>query len=119
MLGSDRRQTLHVLAYMLYRMGQEERAGRLYRGILAMSGDGQPDRLACAGLAAIDIGRGDGASALKNLRPVLSNAVLPSRQAVFLFMKAQALWLEKREPEARAALNEYLFLSSGKRDDAS
>ena len=118
MLGSDQKQTLHVLAYMLYRMGQEERAERLYRGLLALSETGQPDRLAKAGLAAIAIGRGDGASALEHLRPVLNNAVLSSRQAVFLFMKAQALWLEKREPEARAALNEYLFLASGKRDNA-
>ncbi len=118
MLGADQKQALHVLAYMLYRMGQEERAGRLYRGLLALSGSSRPDKLACAGLAAIDIGRGDGASALAHLRPVLSNVVLSSRQAVFLFMKAQALWLERRETEARAALNEYLFLASGKRDSA-
>ena len=114
---ADREQirALHVLAYMLFRMGQEERAERIYKGLLALSAPEAPDRLACAGLAAIAIGRGDGASALGYLRPVLDGGVLSSKQAVFLFMKAQALRLEKRETEAKAALDGYLFLISENR----
>jgi hypothetical protein len=117
-LNQEQRQTLHVLAFMFFRMGLMERAGRIYDGLRALSSPGQPDRLALAGLAAIALEKGDGATALGFLRQILGAGALPSRQAVFLLLKAQALWLEGRKEESRAALDEYLFLNSGEGESA-
>ncbi len=117
-LSKEQRQSLHVLAFMLFRMGQEERARRIYDGLRALSSPGHPDRTALAGLAAIAIGRGDGGAALKFLDRAIEEGALPSRHAAFFFMKAQALWMEGRKAESRAALDEYLFLSNGGRNSA-
>lgn len=115
---SDELKALRVLAAMYFSMGREESAGRLYRGIMTLSGDGREDKGACAGLAAVALEKGDGAAALEYLAPLLKNAAFSSRQAVFFLMKAQALWLEKRRTEARAALNEYLLFAAGKKEGA-
>ena len=109
-LRDNQRKTLHVLAYMMLRMGQEDRAGRIYA---ALAPQQAPDRLALAGLAAVAISRGNGAAALESLRGAMSGAVLSSRQTVLHLMKAQAFWLEGRREEARACLDEYLFLAGG------
>ncbi len=118
MPGIEQTQALLVLAYLMFRMGREESAERLYKGLLALSENSRADADARAGLAAIAIEKGDGAAALAYLAPVLKNAALSSVQAVLLLLKAQALWLEKREAEARAALNDYLLLSAGKKEGA-
>ncbi|MBP3731136.1 MAG: hypothetical protein J6I40_06690 [Mailhella sp.] len=108
----EQKLAMHVLAFMLFRMGQEERARILYDALRALAPENQPDRLALAGLAAIAIGRGQGAEALEYLRTVLDGAVLPTRQSVFYLMKAQAMWLAGRREEARSAMDEYLVLNS-------
>ena len=112
-LNEQQRRTLHVLAYMMLRMGQEARAGRIYAALAALAPEQGPDRLALEGLAALAISRGNGAKALEYLRGARGGRVLSSRQAVLHLMKAQALWLEGRREEARAALDEYLFLAGG------
>ncbi len=112
-LRDDQKKALHVLAYMMFRMGQEDRAGRIYAALAALAPQPAPDRLALAGLAAVAISRGDGAAALEALRGAMSGAVLSSRQTVLHLMKAQAFWLEGRREEARACLDEYLFLAGG------
>lgn len=112
-LKESQRRTLHVLAYMMLRMGQIERAGRLYDALVHLAPEGSPDRLALAGAAAAAIGEENGAKALEALRGAMGGAALSSRKAVLHLMKAQALWLEGRREEARASLNEYLFLSGG------
>ncbi len=112
-LKESQRRTLHVLAYMMLRMGQNERAGRLYAALAHLAPEGNPDRLALAGTAAVAIGEGNGAKALEALRGAMGGATLSSRKAVLHLMKAQALWLEGRREEARAALDEYFFLSGG------
>ena len=112
-LKENQRRTLHVLAYMMLRMGQEDRAGRIYAALTALSPLDNPDRLALAGTAAVAIGEGNGAKALEALRGAMSGATLSSRQSVLHLMKAQAFWLEGRKEEARAALDEYLFLAGG------
>lgn len=35
-LNAEQRRALHVLAYMMLRMGQEERAGRIYAALAAL-----------------------------------------------------------------------------------
>ncbi|MBQ3892348.1 MAG: hypothetical protein ACQGQP_00300 [Desulfovibrio sp.] len=116
-LSKEQRQSLHVLAFMLFRMGQEERAQRIYDGLRALSVPGHPDRMALAGLAAIAIDRGDGAAALKFLDRVLDDKALPARRPAFVFMKAQALWLEGRKAEARAVLDDYLAVAKAEGND--
>ena len=98
---------------MMLRMGQQDRAGRIYAALAALAPQNAPDRLALAGLAAVAISAGDGAGALEALRSAMSGAALSSRQAVLHLMKAQAFWLEGRKEEARASLDEYLFLAGG------
>lgn len=114
-LREQQRKALHVLAYMMLRMGQQDRAGRIYAALAALAPQNAPDRLALAGLAAVAISAGDGAGALEALRSAMSGAALSSRQAVLHLMKAQAFWLEGRREEARASLDEYLFLAGGGR----
>jgi hypothetical protein len=110
-LSGDQKKSLHVLAYMMFRMGQEERARRIYAALVSLAPEDRPDRTALTGLAAIAIGRGDGAGALEHLRAAMEGAALSSRRAALLLMKAQALWLEGRVAEAQAARDEFLFLS--------
>lgn len=112
-LKENQKKTLHVLAYMMLRMGQENRAGRIYAALAALAPREHPDRLALAGMAAVAISEGKGAAALEALRGAMSGAHLSSRQTVLHLMKAQAFWLEGRKEEARAALDEYLFLAGG------
>ena len=112
-LRENQKRTLHVLAYMMLRMGQLVRAGRIYAALAALSPRENPDRLALAGMAAVAISEGRGAEALEDLRGAMSGVHLSSRQTVFHLMKAQAFWLEGRKEEARAALDEYLFLAVG------
>ncbi|WP_273523454.1 hypothetical protein [Mailhella massiliensis] len=114
-LKDGQRRTLHVLAYMMLRMGQQERAGRIYAALAALAPGHEPDRLALEGLAALAIAEGRGAKALEYLRGAMGGRVLSSRQAVLHLMKAQALWLEGRREEARASLDEYLFIAGGGR----
>ncbi len=109
-LTSNQRRSLHVLAYMLFRMGQEARARKIYAGLVALASGNKPDRKALTGLAAISIEKGEGAKALEYLRAAMEGAVLSSKHAALYFMKAQALWLEGRNAEAEAAKDEYLFL---------
>ena len=109
-LSGDQKKSLHVLAYMLFRMGQEKRARKIYAGLAALAPEKKPDRMALAGLAAIAIESGEGGRALEYLRAAMDGAVLSSKHAALHFMKAQALWLEGRTAEAEAAKDEYLFL---------
>ncbi len=109
-LTSNQRRSLHVLAYMLFRMGQESRARRIYAGLAALSSEKKPDRKALIGLAAIAVENGEGAKALEYLRSAMDGAVLSSKHAALHFMKAQALRLEGRNAEAEAAIDEYFFL---------
>ena len=112
-LKENQRRSLHVLAYMMLRMGQEERAARIYAALEALAPQEAPDRQALAGAAAVAIRAGNGAKALESLRKAMNGATLSSRNAVLHLMKAQAFWLEGRREEARAALDEYLFLVGG------
>ena len=79
MLKENEKKTLHVLAYMMLRMGQEERAGRIYAALAALAPREHPDRLALAGVAAVAISAGDGAAALEALRGAMSGGPLSSR----------------------------------------
>ena len=108
-LSSEERRALHVLGYLLLRMGLYDRAGRVYAALVA--DPDQVDRLAHAGLAATELERGEGRTALEQLHAAMSGGALSSRQAALHLMKARALWMEGRKDEARAAVDEYLYLA--------
>lgn len=110
-LNNDQTKSLHVLAYMLFRMGQEARARKIYAALASIAPEGRPDRNALTGLAAIAISKGEGGKALEYLRSAMEGTALSSRRSALLLMKAQALWLEGRTAEAEAARDEFLFLS--------
>ena len=109
-LTVEQRRALHVLGYLLFRMGRGESAARIYGALATLTA--APDRQVLAALSALAIERGDGAQALTWLRTAM-NGPLPARYAVLHLLKAQALWLEGRKAEARAARDEYAFLSGG------
>ena len=113
-LTVDQRRALHVLGYLMFRMGRGDSATRIYGTLVTLS-DGS-DRRALAGLAALDIERGDGARALAHVRAAMDGP-LSTRDAVLYLLKAQALWLEGRQAEARAARDEYIFLVGKGRDE--
>jgi len=116
-LSSEQRRCLHVLAYMLFRMGQVNRAHKIYAGLSASTPQNRPDRRALIGLAAIAIEKGEGAKALDYLRAAMQGMALSSRHAALCLMKAQALWLEGRKAEAEAARDEFLFLRGKSREN--
>lgn len=119
-LSGDQKKSLHVLAYMLFRMGQQDRARKIYAALVSLAPEDRPDRKALSGLAAIAIADGEGGRALEYLRAAMEGTALSSKSAALLLMKAQALWQEGRVTEAHAARDEFLFLteSTSKGGDA-
>lgn len=110
-LSPDQKKTLHVLAYMMLRMGRHESARRIWAALASLAPASRPDRHALTGLAAVAIEQGDGARALDCLRMVMEGTALSSRKAPLLLMKAQALQLEGRLVEAQAVCEEFIFIT--------
>jgi hypothetical protein len=113
-LERQHRETLSVLGYLYLRMGELDRAGRLFAALLAVTGDAAPDhsaRLAHAGLAAVDVERGEAASALEHLHEAMAGQVLSSRSAALHLLRAKALWRQGRESEARQAGDMFVHLA--------
>lgn len=114
----DERKALSVLAFLLFRMGQEERAKRIYEGISELSDPGSSDwRLARAGVAAIAVETGDGTTALAALRDAMKGASLSTHDAALWLLKARALWMQGRHEEAIAARDEFLYLTGQAREE--
>ncbi len=91
---------LSVLGFLYLRLGDWERAERLFKALDALRpGDGS----AAASLAAADLGRGDWNAALERLDRLPADAGHHVR-----LMKAQALWRLGRNGEAEAVMAEYL-----------
>lgn len=113
----DERRTLSVLAFLLFRMGMEDRARRIYDAIAELSVPGSADyRFARAGLAAVAVEAGDGAAALAALRDAMQGGQLSTRDAALWLLKAQALWQQNRREEAAAARDEFLYLTGRERE---
>lgn len=116
-LAQDQRATLSILGYLFYRMGRLDSAAKVFAAIIALApaeADDETTRRACATLAAIEVERGRGQEALPLLRRVTEGRVLPSREAVLHLLRARALWQQERREEARAAVDDYLYLAGGR-----
>ena len=68
-------------------------------------------RRAAATLAAIETDRGNAEKALQLLHRVMDGQTLSTRHAALHLLRARALWQQGRKDEARAAVNEYLYLA--------
>lgn len=110
-LTKEQRATLNVLGYLFLRMGQFERAKRVFSALAALDPD---DRWARRNLAAIAVHDGDGAAALRHLQASMGREPLSSRDAALHLLRAKALWLEERKDEARRAVDEFMHLAGGK-----
>lgn len=66
---------------------------------------------AAATLAAIETDRGNAEKALQLLHRVMDGQTLSTRHAALHLLRARALWQQGRKDEARAAVNEYLYLA--------
>lgn len=109
-LAKKEKDALHVLGYMLFRMGLFERSERVYKTLVKVAPQDAPDTLAHAALAAIAVQKNDGANALKELRFVLDGGVISDKKTPYLLMKAQAFWILERKDEAKSVIDEYLYL---------
>ncbi|PKN41828.1 MAG: hypothetical protein CVU60_08700 [Deltaproteobacteria bacterium HGW-Deltaproteobacteria-18] len=119
-LQRQHRETLLILGYMYLRMGELERAGRLFAALIAVSGErtgssGTPaldflDRLAHASMAMVDLERDDPGAALDNLHKAMDGRVLSSREAALHLLRARALWRQDRREEARQAVDAFIGL---------
>lgn len=105
---------------MYLRMGELERAGRLFAALIALAGEragdsgtqvlDSLDRLAHASMAAVDLERDDPGAALDNLHKAMDGRVLSSREAALHLLRARALWRQDRRGEARQAVDAFIGL---------
>ena len=91
-LTQEQRNTLSILGYLYYRMGRLDNAATVFAALdkLAPEGMDAISRRAAATLAAIET---------------------DPRHAALHLLRARALWQQGRKDEARAAVNEYLYLA--------
>ena len=80
-LTQEQRNTLSILGYLYYRMGRLDNAATVFAAL---------DKLAPEGMDAIS---------------------RRARHAALHLLRARALWQQGRKDEARAAVNEYLYLA--------
>ncbi len=126
-LERQHRESLLILGYMYLRMGELERAGRLFSALIALAGTraertGLPaldslDRLAHASMAAVDLERDNPGAALDHLHKAMDGLILSSREAALHLLRARALWRQDRRDEARQAVD--VFVSLGGRLDVN
>ena len=109
-LNPEQRSAFNVLGYLFLRMGQFERAGRVFSALAALD---PKDRWARRNLAAIAMHSGDGAAVLRHLQQALPQGPLSTGDAALHLIRAKALWLEGRKDEAKGAINEFLHLTGG------
>lgn len=118
-MRAEHRITLHVLAFLFFRMGRMESAGRIYAALRALpagdakgpegaEGSARPqDWRSSAGLAAVAIEQEEGETALAHIRAAVDAANFPPHvpeRTVLDLMQAKALWLCDRKDEARGLI---------------
>lgn len=106
----EEQKTLHILGYLYYQMGDYEKAERIFSTILIMTHKKPYDKNIFGLLAVIAISQQNGKKALEYLQNVFDETILSGKKSIYYFLKAKALWLEKRYDEAQNMLNEYLAI---------
>lgn len=108
------RNTLHVLGYLFLRMGRNDSARRTFAALAAVLPPDAPRAEAsrvhrC--LAAVAVAEGDGAAALDHLHAAMEGVPLSSADAALHLLRAQALWQQGRQDEARTAMDTYRHMA--------
>lgn len=127
-LEQQHRETLSVLGYLYLRMGELDRAGRVFAALLAVGKDAEAGedvplwakaltRLAHSSLAVVELERGNSRATLEHLHQAMDGQVLSSRHAALHLLRARALWHQGREDEARLAVETFVRLSGGLADN--
>lgn len=109
MLTLDEQKSLHVLGYLYFRMGLYDKAANLLKSLLIMTENVPYDKSIFALTACIEILRKNGKSALEYLENVFDGSVFAGKKACYYLLRAQALFLEQRQDEARNMLDMYLL----------
>ena len=109
-LTQEQRNTLSILGYLYYRMGRLDNAATVFAALDKLAPEGISRRTA-ATLVAIETHRGNAEKALQLLHRVMDGQTLSTRHAALHLLRARALWQQGRKDEARAAVNEYLYLA--------
>lgn len=114
MLTLDEQKSLHILGYLYFRMGLYEKAERLLKALLAVTENNPYDVSVFALLASVCILQKKGTAALSYLENVFDGNVLTGKKVIYYLLKAQALFLENRNDEARNMLDMYLLSKGNK-----
>lgn len=108
--SADEQKSMQVLGYLFFRMGLYEKAERVLKALLAMTENNPEDKNVFAILAVIAILNKNGMSALEYLENVFDETMFTGKKVALYLIKAQALWLEQRNSEAKNMLDYYLCL---------
>ena len=92
-LTQEQRNTLSILGYLYYRMGRLDNAATVFAALDKLAPEGNAEK------------------ALQLLHRVMDGQTLSTRHAALHLLRARALWQQGRKDEARAAVNEYLYLA--------
>lgn len=114
MLIIDEQKSLHILGYLYFRMGLYEKAERLLKALLVVTENNPHDRSVFALLASICILQKKGSPALEYLENVFDSNVLTGKKVIYYLLKAQALFLEERNDEAKNMWDMYLLYKGNK-----
>lgn len=109
MLTLDEQKSLHILAYLYFRMGLYARAEKLLKSLLVMTENAPYEKSVFALCAALGILQKNGAEALEYLQNIFDGSVFTGKKACYYLLKAQALYLEHRQDEAKDMLDMYLL----------
>lgn len=133
-LNARERASLHVLAFLFFRMGASDRAGRIYAALAALpTQDGESsfavDAQAVLGQAAVALELGDAPEALEHVQNLLAHmntqetdvlspgARWATINSVAHLVRAQALRTLDRMEEALAATKQYQSMAGIARSD--
>lgn len=110
----EQRNTLSILGYLYYRMGRLSNTTTVFMALGKLASEGMDviSRKAVATLTVIETDRDNAERALQLLHWVTSGQTLSIRRAALHLLRARALWQRGCKDEARAAVNEYLYLVS-------
>lgn len=110
MLTLEEQKSLHILAYLYYRMGLYDKAEKLLKSLLIMTDNAPYEKSIFALCATLGILQKNGAEALEYLQNIFDGSVFTGKKTVYYLLKAQALYLENRQDEAKDMLDMYLLL---------
>ncbi|WP_066858240.1 type III secretion apparatus assembly chaperone SctY [Halodesulfovibrio spirochaetisodalis] len=106
-LTKEQRTVIEVLGYTYLRVGEFDKAERIFKGLEAVYPDDMKNKRYLAYLSTV---KGDAASALSLLSECLDTGMMRSSDAPLLLIQAKALWSLGRKGESKDIFDRYLLL---------